>query len=150
MTVENYEGLVMNQVANIMGRWSYQYLSYKDNRKLVVISAYQVSKQSIQTIDKVRSLIATAQQVSVLALENWHEKPRKAIYSDLDKFIQKIHNNGDEILLIGDYKDGFYDKNSGLKQVFQQNNLVDLMWKECGTNDFATQIDYTLVDLRAE
>ena len=70
MTVENYEGLVMNQVANIMGRWSYQYLSYKDNRKLVVISAYQVSKQSIQTIDKVRSLIATAQQVSVLALEN--------------------------------------------------------------------------------
>ena len=45
MTVRNYAGRVLKQGTDALGRWSYQYFRCKDNRCLVIITAYQVCRQ---------------------------------------------------------------------------------------------------------
>ena len=42
MTVGNYSGRVLKQGADPLGRWSYQYLSCKENKCIVAIIAYQM------------------------------------------------------------------------------------------------------------
>ena len=135
-----------------MGRWSYQYLSCKDNRYLVVISAYQPCKQEIKESGLIKTLTVTAQQHSILDLDNRYITPRKAFIHDLNQFIQSIHDEGNGVLLIGDFNDCLNDKNSGVLKLQQNNNLRDVMWRECGRDDFSTcitgskRIDYVLAD----
>lgn len=93
VTAGTYSGQVVKSGADMLGCWCYQYLSCKNNRCLVVISAYQVCKQQIKTtntINKIRSMTATAQQTQMLEIQERYIKPRIAFIADLDTFIQQV------------------------------------------------------------
>ena len=152
MTTGNYSGRVTDRGTDMMGRWSYQYLACKNNQYLVVISAYQPCKQEIKESGRIKTLTVTAQQQSMLDINNRYIKPQKAFIQDLNQLIKSIHDVGNGVLLVGDFNDCLNDKNSGMLKVQQINKLRDVMWKECGRDDFLTciagskQIDYVLAD----
>ena len=85
--------------------WSYQYLTRKDNRCIVVITAYQPCQQTMVCNGTAKSNTVTAQQISMMLLENDHQTPLQAFVADLDKFVQDIKAEGNRILLIGDFID---------------------------------------------
>ena len=129
MTVGNYAGRVIDDGNDSRGRWSFQTLSCKNGRNIVVISAYQTCFQTIREKNRVKSLTATAQQTSILKIHDRSITPRKAFTQDLDRLIQKIHDEGNGVLLMGDFNEPLYHSNSGIKKIKQRNHLVDIMWK---------------------
>ena len=116
-TVGNYSGRVVDSGNDSLWRWCYQTLSCKNNRCIVIISAYQVCKQPIRTRNKIGTLTATAQQTSMLEMEHRQEKPRSAFITDLNKFIASIHAAGNGVLLIGDFNEVLYGPNSGMRKL---------------------------------
>ena len=135
-----------------LGQWSYQYLSCKNNQCLVIILAYQVCDQQIRVNGRVKLKTAYAQQTQVLEIQDRHIKPRKAFIHDLDKFIGNIRAEGNGVLLLGDFNEELYYNNCGMKKIQSNNQLVDILWKECAVDQFSTslngskRIDYILCD----
>ena len=54
--------------------------------------------------------------------------------------------------MVGDFNEQLYGERSGMRKIQEQNKLIDIMWKECSTDVFSTQmmgktrIDYVLAD----
>ena len=76
---------------------------------------------------RIKSNTVTAQQTSMLLLQNDERKPRKAFIDDLDKFISDIKAEGNKIILIGNFNKDLYEHNSGMKKLMTNNTLCDLM-----------------------
>ena len=68
ITLKN-SGRVTDRKTDMIGRWSYQFPAYKDNRHLVVVLAYQPCKQDIQEKVWIKTITVTAQQQSILDLD---------------------------------------------------------------------------------
>ena len=75
VTAGNVSGRVVKSGSNRLGRWSYQYLTCKDNRCIVIITAYQPCWQTLVCNGKIKSNTVTAQQTSMMLLENDHWTP---------------------------------------------------------------------------
>lgn len=152
LTTGNTSGRVVKCGSDKFGRWTYQYLTCKNNRCIVVITAYQPCRQSLIYNGRIRSNTVHAQQTSILLSEDDNRKPRKAFIDDLDKFIGELKAEGNQIILLGDFNEDLYEHNSGMKKLMINNNLCDLMWKSLKVDKFSTyiggtkRIDYVLVD----
>ena len=82
-----------------------------------MISAYQACEQQIRENNKVKSLTVTAQQTSMLILEDWNEQPRSAFIKDLEKIIQAIQDKGHGVLIVGNFNESLYKPNSGMMKI---------------------------------
>ena len=129
LTSGNVSGRVIRSGSDKMGRWSYQYLTCKENRCIVIVTAYQPCKQYLISAGRIKSNTVSAQQMSMMLLENDDRSPRKAFIDDLEKFIQDVQAEGHKLLIVGDFNEALYHHNSGMKRLMLNNNLCDLMWK---------------------
>ena len=136
---------IIDQGSDSLGRWSFQLMNCKNNKKLLVVAAYQVCKQAITYTDNdgnttVRSYTASAQQSSMLLVQGRRESPREAFIMDLGEFIQRYQDQQCEILLLGDFNESMSDSGEGISALGSQCNLVDVMQQQIGHSDFGTHV----------
>lgn len=119
-----------------MGRWTSMCIQLSSAKKLRIISAYQVCRQS-----RPGTNTASSQQVAQLILEqargsdNHRQNPRQAFINDLSNFIRQVQADNEEILLAGDFNDDISSPQSGMKQLATTCGLVDLFGTRLGTTD---------------
>ena len=112
-----------------LGRWTFQTLTCKGAQKITLISAYQVCEQSIVTNSRIKTLTATAQQVSILRQQGRYDTtPREAFVKDLTKFIHKKREEGSGILLMGDFNEALDVTYDGMTKMCSKLGLEDIMF----------------------
>jgi hypothetical protein len=112
-----------------MGRWAYQKYAIKENKRLLVVSCYQVGSDDTKGTTTARS-----QQAGIILEESLCEdrakripllSPRKAFRRDLMKFLKE--NRDDELLLIGDFNEVLGEEQTGMVKIQRELGLTDLM-----------------------
>jgi endonuclease/exonuclease/phosphatase family metal-dependent hydrolase len=112
-----------------MGRWAYQKYAIKNNKRLLVVSCYQVGSEDTKGVTTAR-----AQQAGIMIEESLRENlahrvplvsPRKAFRRDLLKFLKE--NQEDELLLIGDFNEVLGEDQTGMVKIQRELGLTDLM-----------------------
>ena len=127
LTTGNYSGRIVKSGSDRFGRWTYQYFLCKNNKCIVIITAYQPCVQNLYHNRKLKSSTVTAQQTSMLMRENDDRLPRIAFIEDLNKFVSDIKANGDNVILLRDFNESLYESNSGMKKIMATNNLCNFM-----------------------
>jgi exonuclease III len=92
-----------------------------------------------------------AQQESILRQNGeTNPNPRKHFRLDLHKFFQQRRQDGDEIILTGDFNEALGDESDGISKLCSDFNLVDLMYSLHGSRTIPTyargkkRLDYAL------
>jgi exonuclease III len=115
LSVQNIISTITETTRDRMGRWTSTRYAGSQERKVTVISAYQVCQQHTYG-----PYTATAQQVSILLDESLQSNspvritPRQAFIRDLQTYIQKRQQEGDAIVLVGDFNDTMDNPTSGM------------------------------------
>jgi hypothetical protein len=151
ITHGKYSGRVVNHGTDPLGRWSYQTLSAKNNRRITFIIAYQTCQQLQQQQSTIQSLTAHAQQTSMLRQQGRTTTPRKAFHTDLKHLLTTLQSDHHEILLAGDFNETLSNNISGMTQICAEYNFTDLLFHLTGRDDFPTyvrgttrRVDYVL------
>jgi hypothetical protein len=137
-----------------LGRWTESEISGRNNRKIVVISAYMVCKDSIE-----RSGPNTAytQQWRILKEKNPLDNPdpRKIAFEDLKERINEIKQCGNEVIVMLDANDTLQNTRLAFTKWTSEVNLVDPLIQRHGTDSEpptyargSKRIDYILVSER--
>ncbi len=106
-----------------LGRWSYLEFVGKANKRLIIVSAYQVCNQKFDTI----SDTASAQQIHILQSTGIaNPNPRKIFLTDLIEQINKWRNTNKEVLLCMDTNDHVDDPKAKISRLFSETDLTDL------------------------
>ena len=127
MVVENTTTLIQRTSRDRMGRWASVRLQGTNNIGITIISAYQVCQKTITGRNT-----AVNQQISQLIEEAIQERnttrinPREAFIRDLHQFICQQQQNGDKILLLGDFNDDITNKDSGMAHLTTECGLIDV------------------------
>ena len=120
----NITGRLEGQQADHMGRWVTQTMKGQQGKQLTIISAYQPVTDSKHT----GQMTVTAQQRNVLIRsQDPVTEPRKAFKRDLRKLLKQLTDQGDEILLVGDFNETIDEQFNGLCKILADFQLVDLM-----------------------
>jgi exonuclease III len=102
-----------------MGRWVTTRYRGENNQKLSVIMAYQVCQHK-----RTGHNTAVNQQINMILEEavangiHTRLNPREAFINDLIHFIRTRQQDGDKIILIGDFNETMTDPNSGISRLF--------------------------------
>ena len=116
-----------------LGRWSYTTITGKHGHDVLVVTAYQVCKQSINSVGAQSSY---AQQWHLLRQSgDPNPNPRKRFIQDLDTFLEPYHTQGIEILLLGDFNETLGDSAQGLDSIVNKYGLLDLLPYHHGLED---------------
>ena len=120
----NITGRLEGQQADHMGRWVTQTMKGQQGKQLTIISAYQPVTDSKHT----GQMTVTTQQRNVLIRsQDPVTEPRKAFKRDLRKLLKQLTDQGDEILLVGDFNETIDEQFNGLCKILADFQLVDLM-----------------------
>jgi exonuclease III len=104
-----------------LGRWTAITLKGKQERKITIINAYQVNKDSVQSTDD-RS--TWKQQYNALRLTGVdNPDPCQTFWSDLEKYIKTLTNDKQEVLLMLDANDPHAKE---LNPIMQRLKMKDL------------------------
>jgi len=135
--------------ADSMGRWSFQTFQGKNTVQVTVIVAYQVCHKNASQRGR---YTAAAQQESLLRQRNEADtNPRRHFRKDLSNFIRRRSNDGQEIILVGDFNEPLDEHGSGMAQLCQENELRDIFNETQGLLHTPTysrgkkRLDYALV-----
>jgi hypothetical protein len=133
-----------------MGRWTEAELLGKRNKKLVIITAYNVCKGNIGTIGPRTAFV---QQYHIIKQKDPTNvpNPRTQMLTDLGKRIHELKNNKSEVILMWDANDTLQKPNSELSKWVKQMGMLDLVTMRHGTDDEpptysrgSNRIDYTM------
>ena len=110
-----------------MGRWASISISTVASRKIRIISAYQVCRNAYPG-SNTAAAHQTAQLIVEMSKENVvHRKdPRQAFIHDLRNFIKQIQNDGEQIILAGDFNEEITSHESGMNTLATSCGLVDV------------------------
>jgi exonuclease III len=117
-------GRVIAHQVDKWGRWTSQTLRGKHDRRITVISVYQV------VVDTPGSglVTAAAQQRSLLLdSEDQLTDPRQAFIRDLKLYLDLIISQGDEVLLMGDFNESVGVERNPTSSMLSELGLVNLM-----------------------
>lgn len=134
-----------------LGRWTESELTGRCNRKVTIICAYMVCKDSIE-----RSGPNTAytQQWRILKEQQpqLDPDPRTIVFEDLKKRITDIRQQGHEVIVLMDANDTLQNTRSALTKWTLETNLIDPLVQRHGTEGEppthargSQRIDYILV-----
>ena len=153
MVVEGITSLVHRTFRDRMGRWASVRLLGENNTGITIISAYQVCQNKVTGKNTVVN-----QQISQLieeasrANETERINPREAFIRELQTFIDQQQENGDQIILVGDFNEEITDIDSGMSNIATTCNLVDMFGARLGSPNIPStwqrgkkRIDYALV-----
>jgi len=106
-----------------LGRWSYMEFVGKVNKRVIIISAYQVCHQKFDATTDT----ASAQQTRILQATGIpNPSPRKIFLNDLITQIKEWRARGKEIILCMDTNDNIADPKAKISRLFSETDLTDL------------------------
>ena len=136
-----------------MGRWSSICVSPDNIKKIRIISAYQVC----QNFGPGTNTAASQQYAQIIEEadvtdQNTRTTPREAFICELQAFVHQAQNNGELILLVGDFNETMSAPNSGMDRIATSCGLIDLFSVKLGSSNIpatyqrgTTRIDYALL-----
>ncbi len=108
---------------NSLGRWSYLEFVGKLNKRVIIVSAYQVCNQKFDAT----SDTASAQQIRILQANGVPSPdPRKIFLADLIEQINLWRSMQKEVLLCMDTNDNVDDPKAKISRLFSETDLSDL------------------------
>ena len=124
LAVGNGTGRIISQDQDKWGRWVSQTFQGMAGRTITMVSAYQVVTDTV----KGGTTTATTQQYSLLVNEQDSLlAPRAAFRRDLKNFLTQRRNQGEELILVGDFNEDMEEDASGVLSIVHQLNMVDMM-----------------------
>jgi len=119
-----------------LGCWSHMEFIGKNDKQLIVISAYQVCNQQFDAA----SQTTTAQQICLQACGIAHPKLQKSFLDDLIQQIKQWRHTNHKIILCMDANDDIDNPKADVTRLFHETDLMDLHFhKYPGTRKPATQ-----------
>ena len=136
MSVMDTVSLIQETSRDRMGRWVSIRLKRKDQQRITIITAYQISHDS-----RTGTNTAVNQQMNMILKEavatgvSTRIKPRAAFIRDLSMFIQHRQSEGDSIILVGDFTETVQESGSGVAQLLTTCGLVDACSQRIGSSN---------------
>ena len=120
----NATGRILSETKDKWGRWVSQSFQGAAGRTITIVSAYQV----VTDVPRGGSTSATTQQYCLLVHDQDSTKaPRTAFRRDLKIFLQQCTTRGEELIVVGDFKEAIGDKVDGMVSLVQSLGLIDMM-----------------------
>lgn len=114
------------QSDDVLGRWTSARLTGKHGRKVIIMTIYQVCKNSIQRAGPKQAF--TQQWALLRSQDNENPDPRLQFAIDLDSFLEPYAAAGDEILIMGDFNEWLGSSDdTALKDLIQKYGLHDVL-----------------------
>ena len=109
---------IKTQTRDRMGRWTSISIETAGNRRLRIISAYQVCAD----IRSGSNTAASQQRAQIMEETSLGDNPRRltprqAFIQDLQSFIRQIQHEGEDIILVGDFNEEINFPASGMEQL---------------------------------
>ena len=145
-------GRVRDTITDPYGRWCGYTLIGKDNKEILILTAYNVS----QVVNaKVGDDTLFNQQIALYKLNNIREPdPKKIFITDLVEVVKKARAEDKDIILTGDFNELVGDNPNQMARVLQEGCLTDVHGHQHGEVDINTytrghkRIDYVFVTPR--
>ena len=145
-------GRVRDTITDPFGRWCGFTLIGKDNKEILILTAYNVS-QAVNA--KVGEDTLFNQQIALYKLQNIREPdPKKLFITDLVKVITQAREQDKDIILTGDFNELVGDDPNQMAKVLQAGCLTDVHGHQHGEVDINTytqghkRLDYVFVTPR--
>ena len=121
---DNITGRVLSSTSDKWGRWTSQRLRCQHERKLTVISAYQVGPEASSPG---KTTAATQQRSFLIQSQDPLTDPRSAFVRDLRLYLQSCLTQGDDLMLVGDFNEVIGQDPTPLTAMFSEFGLINLM-----------------------
>ena len=126
LTCTNHElplvGRIRRSIDDKYGCWCGFILLGKDNRKIVVLTAYNVPQETPADNDTIH-----AQQISLYLLDGEVDpNPRKIFIRDLLKVIKAATRENQDIILMGDFNESIREDPKMMARVIAAGRLIDI------------------------
>ena len=145
-------GRIRDTITDPYGRWCGYTLIGKDNKEIMVLTAYNVSQYKNA---KVGEDTLFNQQVALYKLNNIREPdPKKIFIEDLTKLVKKARMEDKDIILTGDFNEMVGDDPNEMVKVLSAGGLTDAHSHQHGIVDITTytrgtkRLDYVFVTPR--
>jgi exonuclease III len=138
-------GRVVASGTDGMGRWCWATYNGSANRRVMVITAYQVCEGvpvHDVTLHRVTKKYSAGTQQHSMMIERGYptsRTPRTQFKLNLKTLLEGFLNQHHEILLMGDFNEDLETGNDGLRSATM--GLIDLMQVKIGHQKFSTHID---------
>ena len=121
---DHITGRVLSSTSDKWGRWTRQRLRCQHERKLTVISAYQVGPEASSPG---KTTAATQQRSLLIQSQDPLTDPRSAFFCDIRLYLQSCLTQGDDLLIMGDFNEVIGRDPTPLTTMFSKFGLVNLM-----------------------
>ena len=123
MAKGNWAGRVYETGQDEMGRWTYIIMEGRNDRKIIFITFYRVCKK---TSESGGCTIRLQQERDLYKYKKSQADPREVILADLEREIQKRHEEGFDVFLFGDINEEVREAKR-VKEFLQNANLKNIM-----------------------
>ena len=121
-------GRIRERIDDKYGRWCGVRLEGRDDRKILILTAYNVPQDISQGDDTLHS-----QQTSMYMLDGIdNPNPRKLFVEGLIKVIEQAVRNNDDIILTGDFNEVIGEDSKLMARVLRAGHLIDVHEKKHG------------------
>jgi hypothetical protein len=145
-------GRIRDTIMDPYGRWCGYTLIGRDNKEIMVLTAYNVSQYKNA---KVGEDTLFNQQTALYKLNNIREPdPKKIFINDLAELVRKTRKEDKDIILTGDFNELVGDDPNGMAKVLAAGDLTDAHSHQHGIVDITTytrgikRLDYVFVTPR--
>jgi hypothetical protein len=145
-------GRVRETITDPYGRWCGFLLIGRDNREILILTAYNVS-QLVNA--KVSDDTLFNQHIALYKLKNIRDPdPMKLFIMDLTELVKKARQEGKDIILTGDFNELVGDDPTRMAKVLEAGQLTDVHGHQHGEVDIKTytrghkRLDYVFVTPR--
>ena len=145
-------GRIRETITDPYGRWCGYTLIGRDNKEIMVLTAYNVSQHKNA---KVGDDTLYSQQTALYKLKNIREPdPKKLFIEDLTTLVKKARKEDKDIILTGDFNELVGDDPNGMVKVISAGGLTDAHSHQHGIVDITTytrgvkRLDYVFVTPR--
>jgi len=145
-------GRIRDTITDPYGRWCGYTLIGKDNKEIMVLTAYNVSQYKNA---KVGDDTLLNQQIALYKMNNIRDPdPKKIFIEDLTELVKKARKEDKDIILTGDFNELVGDDSKGMSKVLSAGGLTDAHSHQHGIVDITTytrgtkRLDYVFVTPR--
>ena len=128
ITRGNWSGRITKSGNDKLGRWSYMILTGKNGKKLKVITMYRVCKDNGHAGN---CTIRIQQEADILEQEGKLIDPRERILVDLEREISNDHDQGYQIILMGDFNENV-TKSKRIQSFLDATNMKNVLERKHG------------------
>ena len=135
-------GRVLSMGACELGRWAWMRMNGGGGRVITLIVTYQVCQASVRQAGPTTAIV---QQFSMLSQRGKHQphQVRHHHAHDLVNFVKDCQNNGDKVIVVGDFNETIGGTGGGMTRLCSDCGLKDPVFEMHGHTGFNTHLTGT-------